>query len=602
MREKACAMLLALSSSTKNPLNFNVQNKEGNTALHIASTLASNDTLSLLLEKNADPNIQNMAGNTPLHLACKINAPNIARRLLQDTRINVNLKNKEEGNTAIHIASTVANEDILSLLLDKYSDPNIQNMAGDTPLHIACKMNAPKIVKRILQDSRINVNLKNAVEGNTALHIASTVANEDILSLLLEKNADPNIQNMAGNTSLHTACKMNAPKIVKRLLQDSRINVNLKNAVEGNTALHIASTVANEDILSLLLEKNADPNIQNMAGNTPLQIACKMNAPKIVKRLLQDSRINANLKNTLEGNTAMHIASTLAIDDILSLLLEKYADPNIQNMAGDTPLHIACKMNAPKIVRRLLQDIRINMNLKNTVEGNTAMHIASTLASEDILSILLAKYADPNIQNMAGDTPLHIASRNIAPKIVKRLLQDCRTEITLKNKEGKAANQINTTLAIQTEFLSMLLTKHQAARGRLEIALGWSNLNDLDLHVTCPHGYEINYSNKESKCCNGKLDVDMNAGSNGSEQPVEHIYWEKNPAKGKYKVEVKHFAVHTKPEVTTTPFHVKISIDNVTVWETSKTIYTVGHTEHVISFTYPDDLKFDSSSKLKLIC
>ena len=40
MREKACAMLVALSSSDKYPLDLNMQYRYGDTALYIATTLA----------------------------------------------------------------------------------------------------------------------------------------------------------------------------------------------------------------------------------------------------------------------------------------------------------------------------------------------------------------------------------------------------------------------------------------------------------------------------------------------------------------------------------------------------------------------------------
>ena len=287
------------------------------------------------------------------------------------------------------------------------------------------------------------------------------------------------------------------------------------------------------------------------------------------------------------------------------LVQSNCSDPNRQLPTGHNPIHLAVQMRGKACAMLLALSSStknpLNLNVQNK-EGNTAMHIASTLASEDTLSLLLEKNADPNIKNITGNTPLHIACKMNAPKIARRLLQDSRTDVTLKNNEGKAPNQINASPAMQEVLVSSFLARKHAANGRLEIALGWNNYNDLDLHVTCPHGQEIYFGNKKASCCNGTLDIDMNAGGASSEQPVEHVYWERDPSKGKYVVNVRHFAVHTTPEIIATPFYVKISVDKITVWETVKTIYKVKDKECVVSFTYPDDLKLDSSSNLKLVC
>jgi uncharacterized protein YegL len=58
--------------------------------------------------------------------------------------------------------------------------------------------------------------------------------------------------------------------------------------------------------------------------------------------------------------------------------------------------------------------------------------------------------------------------------------------------------------------------------GKLRFGLEWSDRNDLELSVICPHGNEVSVRNKKVSCCGGWLDVSMNE-CGDTEQPIEHI-------------------------------------------------------------------------------
>ena len=56
---------------------------------------------------------------------------------------------------------------------------------------------------------------------------------------------------------------------------------------EGNTALHLSVKLKNPEATTLLLDFQADPNVQDSTGKTPLHIACELvdieQATKLVK-------------------------------------------------------------------------------------------------------------------------------------------------------------------------------------------------------------------------------------------------------------------------------------------------------------------------------
>lgn len=87
------------------------------------------DSLSLLMaqfiDKGADVNITNEQGLTPLNFAAFINAPSLAKLLIESgARLN----------NSIHSASMVSNFEMIEVLLEYGSDPNQLNQGGNTPL------------------------------------------------------------------------------------------------------------------------------------------------------------------------------------------------------------------------------------------------------------------------------------------------------------------------------------------------------------------------------------------------------------------------------------------------------------------------------------
>ncbi|MBL4588131.1 ankyrin repeat domain-containing protein [Candidatus Babeliales bacterium] len=105
--------------------NPNLQNKDGNTPLHLATVKGYNKVLSTLFENGANPNMQNKYGNVPLHFA-----------VINEQTFSVNLFIKYGANLSI------------------------QNYSGVTPLEKA-KQRLLKDIVRILEEAMI-INLKPA--------------------------------------------------------------------------------------------------------------------------------------------------------------------------------------------------------------------------------------------------------------------------------------------------------------------------------------------------------------------------------------------------------------------------------------------------------
>eukprot|EP00697_Spironema_sp_BW2_P014698 gnl/Spiro4/5226_TR2636_c0_g1_i1.p1 gnl/Spiro4/5226_TR2636_c0_g1~~gnl/Spiro4/5226_TR2636_c0_g1_i1.p1 ORF type:complete len:553 (+),score=163.42 gnl/Spiro4/5226_TR2636_c0_g1_i1:128-1660(+) len=99
------------------------------------------------------------------------------------------------------------------------------------------------------------------------------------------------------------------------------------------------------------------------------------------------------------------------------------------------------------------------------------------------------------------------------------------------------------------------LSAKGAAAGEIVISLMWHTRDDLDLHVICPCGSHIHFSDKICDRCKGELDVDCRQ----EDEPVENIYF--NSAKpGKYEVFVRNYTNFTRSACV--PFDVRITVRN----------------------------------------
>ena len=140
-------------------------------------------------------------------------------------------------------------------------------------------------------ESYYSVATKNNVD-ETLLHLAAEVGNKHDVKLLLEKGALLERDN-EGCTPLHSAAMAAHPdhEIAEMLVDvakrgDYHLLLNCGTANDENTALHLAAGNVNitQEFISQL--KDADPQIQNAAMDTPFHVAAKSSNPKAIVYML----------------------------------------------------------------------------------------------------------------------------------------------------------------------------------------------------------------------------------------------------------------------------------------------------------------------------
>jgi len=413
---------------------LNMRNKQGRTALHLASRYYHPSIVALLLTFGADVKAQDKDNMTPLHLALR--GPPMLGFVVHDERSNpiaqlllahgASVHARDKNNqTPLHVASSYSCSSTVALLLKMGSDVDSRDDDDMTPLLFALgplilwEEDSRSVAAQLLLEHGANIHMQNK-KGQTALHFASQSQLSQIVALLLKLGLDVDAKDNDDMTPLHFA--PTRPNLsdddvrcgtAARVLLEHGASVHTRNK-NGQTPLHLASLHRFSGIVALLLMFGAEVDVRDNDNMTPLLLApggemlfsfhdedvrCSATA-----QLLLVHGANVNVRNN-NYQTPLHLASQSYLSNSLALLLKFGADVDAQDVDNMTPLHVAISSSPQSLRRWCYPDDESDEGVK-----------------VGVIPVLLKHGANIQVQNNKGETPSQVAAARGEQKVVQLLV------------------------------------------------------------------------------------------------------------------------------------------------------------------------------------
>jgi ankyrin repeat protein len=367
--------------------------------LQIAAQNRDTESIALLLRYGADANGMDREGISPLYAAVRAQCFESSKVLLKHGA-DCNLSAGPEGESPLALAASNNYLEITQLFLANGGDPSLVMENGSTALVSSMnKTVSPKLVEVMLA-SGSDANAKNG-EGTTALFQAIQANRVDLMTVLLDNGANPNLPGPKHPLWPSTY----KPKALQLLLARGADHKKTPGVME------LASSLKKLESVKILVEAGVSPNVRKDGVYTPLCSAIRDNSADIVAYLLEHGA-DCNFKSAEYPAFKCITHKRL---HFLPQLVAKGADLHKPKGIMET----AVAHNDKDAIMYLLdQGVNPNDRCTEGTIGATALTTAIRENRGELVDLLLSHGADPTIRG--ENWPLCMAVKQ--PSILKKLL------------------------------------------------------------------------------------------------------------------------------------------------------------------------------------
>ncbi|XP_046857397.1 E3 ubiquitin-protein ligase MIB1-like isoform X2 [Xenia sp. Carnegie-2017] len=305
----------------------------GHTALQAASQYGHLDIVKLLISRNANLEVEDKDGDRAMHHAAFGDEADVVRELGR-SGADLNARNKRR-QTPLHVAVNKSHVLVVKTMLDLKCHSSLQDVDGDTPLHDAIAKKRDDIVTLLLEGGA-DMTLSNN-NGFNSLQHAALRGNPSAMKILLSKLPGAWIideKKDDGYSALHLAALNNHVEVAELLIKQGKADINIQN-INLQTPLHLAVERQHTQIVRLLVREKARLDVPDRDGDTALHEALRYHTLSQL-RLLQDQ---PDVGKLLMG-LGSHGGGKRSSASISMFLAANGADLNFKNKKGQSPLDL----------------------------------------------------------------------------------------------------------------------------------------------------------------------------------------------------------------------------------------------------------------------
>jgi ankyrin repeat protein len=409
-----------------------IEDKNGNSLIHLAAKNGSPDLLKLLIKHNAFSMKLNKNNDSPLHIAAANNKFNFIKEFLAYEKVYMERSHEEKETSATSILTTMSSTDSTDSHSNQSYIPSIKrvNKNEHTPLFVAVVSGHLKCVEILSVAENVELDVKDS-KGNSIYHMCAIYNHFESLRFLLTRKdvkfLEPlYIKNNNDDNVLHTACNHGHLEIIKLVMNK---------IYDGFSSTE-----------TYLLSKNKD-------GFTCFHIACIKGFYNIIEYFLKDLKMTfflENLDNIL--NNPLHLASSNGHLSIVNILIEHGVDTSGKNKDGSTPLEISCRKGFFEISKMLIVCYSAGSSSADNYNEHP-LHVACFEGAHEVVRLLLLKGAAIDVLNSQKKNCLDIAISQSHREVIRVLLQDPNW--------FKLINTANVEEEQQAQFHSVVYAKNR---------------------------------------------------------------------------------------------------------------------------------------------